>query len=95
VVVVGVDEVTGAGAGAAGVLLPPLAELELPAPALTVAVPVLAPVDAVVLVVGRTAAVVAVVATCCGVNGLRPLPVSFEFPGVVCTEIAGSAVPEE
>ncbi len=47
------------------------------------------------VVVGTTAVVVVVLATSCGVNGLRPLPGSFELPGVVCTEIAGSVVPDE
>ena len=42
-----------------------------------------------------TTAVVAVVATCCGVNGSRPRPASFEAPRVLFTEIAGSAAPED
>ncbi len=65
-------------------LLPPVVD---PEPAVEVVVT--AAVAEVVVVV------VDVVATFWGVNGLRLEPVSFELPGVVCTAIAGSAVPEE
>ncbi len=75
------------------VALPPLVPLlELPLP--TLVVPVLV-VGVVVVTAGIVATTVDVVATCCGVKGLRPLPVRFELPGDVCTEIAGSVVPDE
>ena len=63
--------------------------------------PLVEPAVPVLLVVGvgvgtlATVAVVVVLPTWYGVNGLRPLAASFEFPGTVLTEMAGRAVPVE
>ena len=63
----------------------PVDPVEAPAPEVT-------GVDGLAVVV---AVLVVVLATCCGVNGLRPRPASFESDCLVWTEIAGSAVPVE
>ena len=83
--------VVGAAGVVAGVVEAPAPLLVLvPLPALVVSVPV----DGVVGVTPATVVVV-VVARCCGLNGLRPLPASFEFVGEALIWIAGSVAPDE
>src|ERR1700759_3212640 len=94
-VVLGAGVVTGevvTGAPAEGEELPPPDTVDVPVDSVPVLAPEVGAVTAVEVVVVVAAAVVA---ACCGANGLRPRPASLESPGLVSTEIAGSAVPVE